>query len=502
MFKFNKLPDIIKKRPAISLGSMTVMVLIMWGMISFFANRDAQSNINNYTVRQGPLKISVTETGTIQPKEKLIVKNLIEGSTAITYLVDEGSKVKKGDLMIELDSSSLSDKKIDQEIQVQNAAAARIEAIENNEVVKNQAQSDIESAQLAYDFAQQDLKKYIEGEFPNALAQVNSDIKVAEGEFSQAKNKLEWSKKLSADQYLSQTELNTDTLSYNYKKLTVEMKNAARDLLVNYTYKRKLAELESSVQQAKSDVERKARKAKANIAQAGASKAAKQAEYDRQSAKLEKYISQLEKTKVYAPEDGTIIYATSAEQSQHRHGSHTEPLKVGNSVQERQELIHLPTTSGFVVNISTPESNLSKVKVGLHVQVVVDAMPNETFTGVVSSVSNVVNAQTNFMNPDLKLYDVVIALEDNSNKPLLRSGMTCTAEIIIDQFENAVYVPIEAVMSVSGKPTVFVVKGDKVKARAVETGLENNAVIMVTSGLKAGELITLAPPLAQAGVVE
>ena len=304
--------------------------------------------------------------------------------------------------MIELDSSSLSDKKIDQEIQVQNAAAARIEAIENNEVVKNQAQSDIESAQLAYDFAQQDLKKYIEGEFPNALAQVNSDIKVAEGEFSQAKNKLEWSKKLSADQYLSQTELNTDTLSYNYKKLTVEMKNAARDLLVNYTYKRKLAELESSVQQAKSDVERKARKAKANIAQAGASKAAKQAEYDRQSAKLEKYISQLEKTKVYAPEDGTIIYATSAEQSQHRHGSHTEPLKVGKSVQERQELIHLPTTSGFVVNISTPESNLSKVKVGLHVQVVVDAMPNETFTGVVSSVSNVVNAQTNFMNPDFE----------------------------------------------------------------------------------------------------
>ena len=113
-------------------------------------------------------KISITETGTIQPKEKIIVKNEVEGSTTIAYLVDEGTKVKKGDLMMELDSSTLSDKKVDQEISVQNAEASRIDASENYEVAKNQAQSDIESAKLTYDFAQQDLKKYIEGEYPDS----------------------------------------------------------------------------------------------------------------------------------------------------------------------------------------------------------------------------------------------------------------------------------------------------------------------------------------------
>jgi HlyD family secretion protein len=171
-------------------------------------------------------------------------------------------------------------------------------------------------------------------------------------------------------------------------------------------------------------------------------------------------------------------------------------------VQERQELIHLPTASGFVVNISIPESNLSKVKVGLPAQVKLDAVPNEVFTGTVTSISTVINAQANYANSDLKLYDVVITLDNGANKELLRSGMTCTAEIIIDQFENAVYVPIEAVMNVNGKPTVYVVNGDKVKSRTVETGLENNTIIMVSSGLKAGEIITLAPPLAQAGIVE
>jgi HlyD family secretion protein len=500
MPKINQFLEVIKKRPAGPLGGTVCLLLIMWAVFSLFADEDAQSSVNNYTVIEGPLKISLSEAGTIQPKEKLVIKNPIEGSTAITFLVVEGNKVKKGDLLIELDSSSLFDKKVNQEIQVQKALASRIEAVENLEVAKNQAQSDVESAQLAYDFAQIDLKKYLEGEYPNALAKANSDIIIAEKEVSQAKDKLDWSTKLNAENYLSQTELNTDTLSYNQKKMMMEIKSSTKDLLVNYTHRRKLAELESNVTQTKSDLERKSRKAKANIARASANKAAKIAEYERQSSKLEKYVSQLEMTRIYAPADGTIIYATSAEQGG-RHHSHTEPLKVGNSVQERQELIHLPTTSGFIVNVSMPESCVNKVKVGQFVRVKVDAKPSEVFTGSVTSISNVVNAQTNYTNSDLKLYDVVITL-DGSNAELLRSGMSCTAEVIIEQYKNAVYVPMAAVLNVGGKPTVYIVKGDKVKPRTVQTGMDNNAVITVASGLKAGETVTLTPPLEQAGVVE
>jgi len=220
-------------------------------------------------------------------------------------------------------------------------------------------------------------------------------------------------------------------------------------------------------------------------------------------AKLQKYKNQLEYTQIYAPVDGNVIYATSAEQSQHRHGSRTEPLKVGNNVQERQELIHLPTTSGFVVNISIPESSLDEVKVGLQAKVTVDTIPNVVFTGTVTSVSNVVNAQDMFSNPDLKVYDTVIALEKSGGDiSLLRSGMSCTAEIIVRQYDNAIYVPMQAVLNVGGKPTVYIVKGDKMKPRTVETGLDNSTVITIASGLKPGEIISLTPPLAQAAVVD
>ena len=131
-----------------------------------------------------------------------------------------------------------------------------------------------------------------------------------------------------------------------------------------------------------------------------------------------------------------------------------------------------------------------------------DTIPNEVYTGTVTSVSNVINAESNYTNSDLKVYDTVITLDNSANTNLLRSGMSCTSEIIIDQYEKAVYVPLQAVLSVGGKPTVYMVKGNKIKPRTVEIGLDNSTIIRIASGLKPGEIVSLYPPLAQAAVVE
>jgi len=60
--------------------------------------------------------------------------------------------------LVELDASGLMDQKIDQQIKVQNAEAAFISARENLAVVENQAQSDMDKAELSYSFAKEDLK--------------------------------------------------------------------------------------------------------------------------------------------------------------------------------------------------------------------------------------------------------------------------------------------------------------------------------------------------------
>jgi hypothetical protein len=104
------------------------------------------------------------------------------------------------------------------------------------------------------------------------------------------------------------------------------------------------------------------------------------------------------------------------------------------------------------------------------------------------------------MNPDLKIYNTTIELDNGGDMNLLRAGMNCTVEIIVDQYKETLYVPVQAVIRVGGQPTVYVVDGDELKPRNVELGLDNNSMIRIVSGLEVGERVSLAPPLTEGAV--
>ena len=136
----------------------------------------APSDLPTFTVQEGPLTISVTESGTISASEQEIIKSEVEGQTTIIYLIPEGTLVKEGQLLVQLDSSRLEDDRVDQQIRVQNAEASFIRASENLEVVKNQALSDTAKAALDFRFAQEDEKQYLDGEYPKQLKEAQSKI--------------------------------------------------------------------------------------------------------------------------------------------------------------------------------------------------------------------------------------------------------------------------------------------------------------------------------------
>ena len=96
-----------------------------------------ETNQPVFQVAQGRLVISVTESGTIQPREQIIIKSEVEGNNTILYLIPEGTLVKEGDLLVELDASRHEDSKVDQEIAVQNAEAAFVRSDENLAVVRS-----------------------------------------------------------------------------------------------------------------------------------------------------------------------------------------------------------------------------------------------------------------------------------------------------------------------------------------------------------------------------
>jgi len=469
-----------------------VAIIVVW-LTVVRGGQETTSSLATFVAARGPLTISVLESGTVKAREQIILKNEVEGRTSIISLVPEGTRVKKGDLLVELDASTLADAKIDQEIRVQSAYAALIKAQENLAVVQNQAISDVNLAQLSLDFAKQDLDQYTKGRFPNEETAAKNKITLAQEELTRAEDANKWSEQLFLQKYISRTELLADGLAVTRSRNNLTVAQNDLDLLQNFTYHRNMAQYESNVRQAEFALERTNRKAKADVIQAEADLKAKELEYKRQQDKFKKLEDQIAKAKIYAPVDGMVIYATTAQRGRSPFGDRREPLQEGVEVFERQELIYLPTAESAMAEVSIHESSLEKVREGLPVVITVDALPGKKFLGRVARIAPLPDARSAFMNPDLKIYPTEIYLEDNDSA--LRTGMSCKAEIIVEQYEAAVYVPVQAVLRVGGKPTVYVVKEKVFEPRTVEIGLDNNRMVHVLSGLNGGEVVLLTPPL-------
>ena len=218
---------------------------------------------------------------------------------------------------------------------------------------------------------------------------------------------------------------------------------------------------------------------------------ARELELNRQKSRLEKMIDQIGKCKIMAPADGQVIYATSSQGPFRR--MNAEPLAEGQEVYERQELIYLPVGDVFVAEIKVHETNLKKIYVGLPCRVRIDALPGQVFNGKIIRIAPLPDAQSMFMNPDLKIYATQVELEGGSD--VLKSGMNCEAEIIVEQHEKAKYVPVQSVVKISGQPVVYVKTPHGVERRNVKVGLDNNRMIHVLEGLEVGEEVQMTPPL-------
>lgn len=441
-------------------------------------------------VRQGPLLISVTESGTIRAREQVTLKSEVEGRNTIIFLIPEGTLVEKGELLVELDSSDLINRKVDQEIRVENAYAAMVRARENLEVTLSQGRSDILRAEMDFRFAQEDLRKYQEGDFPKQRLEAENRIALAEQELKRTAETLAWSERFFAEQYISATEFERDQIAHNKARIDLELAQTELQLLLNFTSTRRLAELQSNVEQTEMSLDRVQRKARADEVQVRADLRAREADLNTQRNRLEKIIDQIGKTRIYAPAAGMVVYPTTG---QTRWGSNVDPLAEGQQVREREELIHLPAPGALIAELKIHESVLDKVRVGQRALITIDALPGRRFEGRLTRIAPLPDAASMFMNPDLKVYNTIVEL---SGEPTaVRTGMSCKVEIIVEVFEDTQSVPVQSVVRVDDQPTVFVVEGGRLHARPVTIGLDNGREVRIIDGLETDEMVSLTPPL-------
>jgi len=479
----------LRRALLITLGAVVLLIAVALSLGE--ADDDAETQ-PSYQVRRGPMTIAVSESGTVKPRKQIVISNQVQGQTTIINLVDEGTRVEEGDLLVELDASRLEDERVDQQIRVQNAEAAFVRARENLAVTRSQAESAVAQAELDYRFAQEDLSKYTEGEYPNQRKQAQSTISLANEELERAQEKLQWSEVLNEERYISASELQADRLSANRAALELELAQNDLDLLERYTHPRRMAELESAIEQTYMALERERRKATGDIVQAEAELTAKESELRRQKDKLAKLEEQIAKTTITAPASGLVVYATSANASWR---GNADPLEEGQTVRERQDLIHLPTDAGMKAETSVHEAQLGLVRPGMPVRITVDALPGKSFSGTVDSIAPLPDAARMWMNPDLKVYPTQILIDGSDSA--LRTGMSCRVEIISAVYQDALQIPIQAAQRHEGQSFVYVRGAQGWQARAVTLGLDDGSMAHVIDGLQVDDEVLLTPPLGE-----
>ena len=440
-------------------------------------------------VQRGPLRISVTERGSLKAADSAVLKSEIEGSTTILWLIDEGVTVEEGELVCELDATGLIDDRFQRELSVRNAEAEYVKAKQAFEIQKSQNRSDIAKAEQNLEFAGQDLIKFREGEREKLVKEAEEAITLAEEEHTRAEEKLRWSTELEEKGFIQSTELEADKLAENRAGILLEQARRDRDLLKNFQLERDEAELKANLEEAERELERVELQAAARLVDYEAAMNTAKARLDLERGKLADLNAQIERSKLYAPRAGMVVYA---KEPGGRYGRE-DPIAEGTQVRERQELVTIPSAEGMTAEVSLHETVLKQVRVGQSCVVRVDAIPGREFPGEVSFVALLPDQNSWWANPNQRLYRTEVRVGDSSRE--MRPGMSCSIEILVEDIDDAIYCPVQSIFRHGGANVAFVSdRAGGYQVREVEVGRYNDRWVQVLTGLAEGEVVFLSAP--------
>ncbi len=506
-------------------GLAIFVVILFAGWLRSSDSTQIENSGGIFDVHRDDMIISVTENGNVKALNSLDIKSEVEGRTTIIKIIDEGTyispqDVNEGKILVELDSSKLVDRLSQKEIAFASAEAAYIEAKESYDIRKNQNDSDIKGDELDLQFSLMDLEEYLgalvatqicsdpnNGQSMNPdiaglvtdphlggsalqrLRKLEADIDLAQEKLQRASNKLDWTQKLHDQKYVATTELEADKLEVKRLGIQQEQAKTARELFILYEFPKRSQALLSNHFEAKRKLNRTMAKARSLLAQAGAKLKGNEAKYELQKNELEKIQTQLEACQIKAPATGLVVYASSMDFWRSRH----RPIEEGAEIRERQKIISIPDTSQMAIDIQVHETWVDKIKPNQQAIITLDAFPDETLTGHVIKVAPLPSPQISWMDTGLKVYSTEIVIEGHHE--FLRPGMSAKVEIIIEELNDIISVPVQAVANKAGRKICYVATNNGgSKPREVQVGAFNNSFIHIVDGLEEGEKVLLTLP--------
>ncbi|MCX6345214.1 MAG: efflux RND transporter periplasmic adaptor subunit, partial [Armatimonadetes bacterium] len=418
--------------------ALVVIAAQLWGTPlykQYFIPKKVAVFVPSTKVLEGAFAVSFHEMGNLEAVDTTQVVSQVTGR--IIKLVPEGTVVKAGDVLVELDTTDIQREIRKAELAYQNALAEVARTKSEMDILKATNETDRKKAQAQYDFDKNELDR--------------------------SKQELARQKRLADEKLVPGSAVDKAEFDVRSKELALTKSDMDNEL--------KATELKEKEGQQQASI-RKVEFA-ANIA----------------LSELDEAKSNANKSIIKAPAAGMVVLSSFWSGDSHR------KFKEGDQASPKGAICNLPNLSSMNVTVKVGEADVPKLRIGLQTVIHLEAIPNKTFHGTLQEISSLAMESNPWEGdtPGRKNFDVVIALKEADPKTI-RPGMTADVEFICDSIAKAVYVPLEAVIEQNNKTWVFVKKGKSFERKAVELGKSNDNFVIVKKGLSKGEEIALRDP--------
>jgi len=418
----------------------------LWG-----GDRDSQEanrGILTHQVGKADLLLTVTDDGTLQSAVNIEVKCEVAGGGTILWLVPDGMQIQAGDKVCELDPATITD-----QLNLQKSVYEKARAL------KIQAEQNLAAAKIA-------VREYKEGMYLQSVQTADATIQIAQQNLSSAQNTYEFTQKMVRKGFATPLQLQADKFAVDRAQLDLDAGNTAKRVLQDFTFEKTVKQLEAT--------------SEAAAAQFKAETATFQNEEDH----LKHLEGQLNKCTIYAPAAGMVVYAND---DRSRWGSPEPDIYEGAVIRDRQAILRLPDLKNMQVKTSVHESKVDQIRAGMPAKILIQGRP---FTGHVVSMANQPESQS-FMSANVKEYATTVAVAGSPTG--LRPGMSAEVTILIAEVQDAVTLPITAVVEKRDGVFAYVKTPTGVEERELKIGVTNDTYIEIQDGVKEGDVVVRNP---------
>lgn len=391
------------------------------------------------------------------------------GSTRIISILPEGTRVKAGQVVCELDSSAFKD-----ELQAQKIRYA-------------QAKSWVDQATAILQVNEITLREYRDGIYPQDMQLIRQYVQTCQIERDRAENTLKWSRGMASKGFRTSSQVEADALGFQQTDIALAEAKGMLERLEKFTAPKIIKSLEAKLQAIKAD----------KLMQDGA--------FALEDERLKRLEKNIERCTLRAPIDGSVVYINQT----NAWGRVEQNIEQGITVREGQPLFELPDPRRMRVKARINETKVGQIHSGQSAIIQVDAFPEKPLRGTVAEVT-AISAPLNGPFSDVRIYFATVNIEEGFNE--LRPGLSTEVFFRSDARKNVARVPIQTVRWVKDKAFVAVHvpsrgadREEDWAWRQVELGLSDPDFVEVLSGVRKGDRVVADPlrlPLPDASLEE